>query len=574
MFYMKILTSNTENTDVSKLHLHWRESHYKGKTYRSYSLAQAYREDGKNKKKIIAKLGKLSEHEANRWKEFLQAMKNPKAIFTTIDDLAVKNRYAYLDVMVINEIWNYWNLNETFPNIETANIARILTINRSIDPMAKSKVTEWFYHTSLQWFLNTDINTNKIFRELNTIEDNKETISNHLYKKYLERNPESMKSVFYDLSSATFSGTHCLLVKWGHCKEGFDNHIVIALVVNKDGLPFYWEVLPGNTSDASTITWLSEQFQKKFNMPTTLIFDRGMVSENNLDLLEENAIKYISAMDKNQIEEITELNFEDIDQSQFTEIDNIRYREIKKDKRYVLVFNPVLKEEQIKLRNQNLSNFEEFMRIQNQELLSAKKSRDYQKTLNKFQQELKRLGLGFLHINISEMQQKVRTYQATFTIDPEKQKYTSRLDGYWLLVTNQNELSTEELIKSYKDKLVIESAFRDIKSFIEISPVYVWTEKHVKAHFTLCVLSYLINKTLTLRLHKHKREMPKDIVFHESLYETLSHCQIDQIVVSNLNIKTFNITTPTNEQKELLDRVEMSLLLDNEGINKIRKLQY
>ncbi len=40
--------------DLSKLHLHWRPSSYKGKTYKSYSLARAYRKDGKNRKSIIA----------------------------------------------------------------------------------------------------------------------------------------------------------------------------------------------------------------------------------------------------------------------------------------------------------------------------------------------------------------------------------------------------------------------------------------------------------------------------------------------------------------------------------------
>ena len=38
--------------DLSKLHLHWRVGKRGKKEYKSYSLARAYREDGKNKKKI------------------------------------------------------------------------------------------------------------------------------------------------------------------------------------------------------------------------------------------------------------------------------------------------------------------------------------------------------------------------------------------------------------------------------------------------------------------------------------------------------------------------------------------
>jgi len=51
--------------DLEKLHLHWGESQYQGKTYRSYSLARAYREDGKNRKETVVKLGILSDREAN-----------------------------------------------------------------------------------------------------------------------------------------------------------------------------------------------------------------------------------------------------------------------------------------------------------------------------------------------------------------------------------------------------------------------------------------------------------------------------------------------------------------------------
>ena len=83
-------------------------------------------------------------------------------------------------------------------------------------------------------------------------------------------------------------------MKWGHCKEGYRNHIVLAIVVNNEGLPFYWEVLPGGTADATTIAWLIERMSKRFKVKnTTLVFDRGMVSGDNLTLLEENEIKYI-----------------------------------------------------------------------------------------------------------------------------------------------------------------------------------------------------------------------------------------------------------------------------------------
>ena len=84
--------------DIAKLHLHWRASNYKGQTYRSYSLALPYRKDGKNRKDIIVKLGRLSEEEADRWRAVLKAMKKPDAFLATADDIIVTRRYAYLDI--------------------------------------------------------------------------------------------------------------------------------------------------------------------------------------------------------------------------------------------------------------------------------------------------------------------------------------------------------------------------------------------------------------------------------------------------------------------------------------------
>jgi len=167
-----------------------------------------------------------------------------------------------------------------------------------------------------------------------------------------------MQSFFYDLSSATFYGSNCILMKWGHCKEGYHNHVVLALVVNKDGLPVYWDVLEGNTTDSITITWLIARLQKMFPITNiTLIFDRGMVSDDNLILLEKEGYKYISAMDKNQIEKIADnidfLQFSYFDQGKieqqigeikdFTRLNDITfYKELKTEnnRRYILCFNP------------------------------------------------------------------------------------------------------------------------------------------------------------------------------------------------------------------------------------------
>ena len=73
--------------ELSKLHIHWRASKYKGKTYKSYSLARAYRKDGKNRKEIVLPLGKLSEEDLKRWRIFIGALKKPDMMLINFPDI-------------------------------------------------------------------------------------------------------------------------------------------------------------------------------------------------------------------------------------------------------------------------------------------------------------------------------------------------------------------------------------------------------------------------------------------------------------------------------------------------------
>jgi len=273
----------------------------------------------------------------------------------------------------------------------------------------------------------------------------------------------------------------------------------------------------------------------------------------------------------------------------FTKInDSTYYREVPgvENRRYILCFNPQLFSDQRRARRQVIAGFRNFLETMNRELLAAKHSRQHKATYEKFRRQLIKNRLnGFMDVNLTSVRSKisdkpedfVNTYQATESIDDDKLKDAGRLDGFWLLTTNRVEkdengfqLSPPDAIRPYREKVVIESAFRDIKSFVEIAPLYVWTEEHVRAHFTICVLAYLIDRTLTLRLHKKQGQATRDVVTHEKLYSVLSECQVDHILVKNAGISTCNMTEQTGAHKELLDRVGLIKILQSQVVDKMR----
>ncbi len=53
---------------------------------------------------------------------------------------------------------------------------------------------------------------------------------------------------------------------------------------------------------------------------------------------------------------------------------------------------------------------------------------------------------------------------------------------------------------AYKQLLWVERAFRTLKSFLRVRPVYHFTERRIRAHIFLCVLGYLMENHLRQRL--------------------------------------------------------------------------
>lgn len=597
--------------DLSKLHLHWGECRRGKYRYRSYSLAKAYRLNGKNRKEIVLKLGKLSDQEVERWQEALQAAKNP----ANSSNRRIIGHLDHLGIAVILEAWNFWGLSEPFESVRTqrerdiplAAVATALTINRCVDPVSKSKVPSWFRKTTLPFLLEvkpSEVNPSRIFRELTFIKECKDKICQHLCKKMTLAYPEDMGALFYDLSSTTFTGTRCLLVNWGHCKEGYENHVVLALIVNGKGLPIYWEVLEGGTADATTISWLLQRLQEKLSIVIpTMVFDRGMVSDENLSLLEANGVKYITAMDKNQIVEIAKVDFsqfenlaDDVERqmdgrSDFIKLDETTYCKevgVIGERRYVLCFNAQLFRDQRKARREQIAKFQSFVKEQNQELLEAKKQRNLKATQDKFHTWLKKACLqGFVKVQLEEkyvpkptkkMLKAILTYQASVYIDEKKEQEAGKLDGFWLLVTNHSEKEEDQftrdtisVVQPYREKVVIESSFRDIKSFVDIAPVYVWRSEHVKAHYTICVLAHLINRTLTIRLHQAKGNKTSDIISHERLYEELEECKLNRCQAGLGPYEAYEMTRPTERHVELLGRLGMQHLIGSVAEDELTK---
>ena len=68
----------------------------------------------------------------------------------------------------------------------------------------------------------------------------------------------------------------------------------------------------------------------------------------------------------------------------------------------------------------------------------------------------------------------------------------ARLDGKWLLRTNDHTLTPEDLAAAYKQLIAVERGWRDMKGALRLRPVFHHREDRIRAHVQLCWLALLL----------------------------------------------------------------------------------
>ncbi len=566
----------------------------RGKIYNYYSIAESYREGGVSHIRILFRLGALTEEQAEKIRMVLKIYGDPDLVVAKFKDIIFQEHWQYLDIAVLHEIWNQWGLPHLFKDnglkdIPTGKIAEILTINRCVDPGSKYYVSFWFPRTAGSFLLGIPIqkvNDDRIYRELSIIEEHKESLEEYLYETLKEKESEAFHLVFYDLSNSYFEGSRCPLGKSGFSKkEGFKKKkVVLSLLVNKRGYPFSWDVMEGDTADVNTIEDRVEVCKKRFGIKeVTLVFDRGMVSEDNLLYLEEQGYKYITALDKNQIPGVKNVRLERfVDFTpervrkqisalpEFEEFDQDFYYEdlgIDGEVRYILGFNPQLFQEERKDREERLSKALSYLNQKNVILSKAKRDRKATQVEEQILEVLKRRRVKtFIRYNLVPIEvdvmlskgiKKVKSFRIKYEIKEDRFSYAQKLDGCCVFTTNHTEkkgkkflFPADEIIQAYRDKNRIEEAFKNLKSFIKFQPIYLFKPVHVRAHYTICVLSYLLNITVVNKLREQKE---LEVRSASMAYKILETCHIGQIDVNGSGKKSGKkLNPPTPLQKQLL----------------------
>jgi transposase len=542
------------------MHLSYSFSTYKGKKYKSYAIAESYREGKKVKKRNIWPIGKLTDQQAEQIKLILKITKGQDQVLTQLKHIVVKDSKAYLDIAVVNELWNYWQLDQAFnfeisdSPLSTPLLAKILTINRCTDPCSHYSVPKWAKQNALAQVLNIELgglNDDKIYYELDKIHQNHFAIENYLFKQTYLKNSASYQYIDYDLSTSYFVGYTCKLSAFGKGKIECRGRrqVLLGVLINNEGYPFKWDVFPGNTAEVKTLKTNIDACKTRFKLSganVTLVFDRGIISEDNAQLIKDAKMKYISALDRNQIagcgidlDPFKKISTDDVAPKPegFQKYDDQLYfydHGVTDDKRFIVGFNPTLFVEDRQNRKEKIDFFEVYLKNENKALKNAQRDRKRQATEGRVLNELKRLKIKkyyedpVLYPLVVKKQLKNGTVKSveSFRVQVNKKAdiivADKLLDGVCVFITNHIErqgrgfkISPSKVIGAYRNKTKIEDVFKNVKSFLKIRPFFVNTEKHVKAVYTICILAYFLNKFLA---NQRKSAGEKDYLNSKELY--------------------------------------------------------
>lgn len=323
----------------------------------------------------------------------------------------------------------------------------------------------------------------------------------HIERKLAKRHLRDGATVFYDVSSSSYHGSHCPLAMRGHNRDGLKlPSIVYGLLTDHDGRPVAVRVYAGNTADPVTVPDQIETLRNDFKVGRFVIVgDRGMLTNAQIDVLRENSgCGWISCLRSHDIRKLIESR-DPSESPLFTQncLAEIEHPDFPGE-RLVACFNPLLAMDRKHTRDELLDCTEaRLQKLANH--VHTRKEKPFTsgeigvkvgRVINQF-----KVGKHFA-LKISEGSLSWSRKQEN--IDREK-----ALDGIYVIRTSESAqvLSAPDAVRAYKRLGNVEKAFRTFKGVdLRIRPIYHRLENRVRAHIFLCMLSYYVEWHMRMAL--------------------------------------------------------------------------
>ena len=175
-------------------------------------------------------------------------------------------------------------------------ILKVLVCYRLIDPGSEWRLhRQWYEHSALRDLLGCDrvLASNTLYRCLDKLVVHKEAFFSFLHERWTRLFDARFDVLLYDLTSTYFESDPPFEDKrqFGYSRDKRSDcvQVVIALIVTPDGFPLAYEVMPGNTSDNTTLAGFLEKIENQYGRSARVwVMDRGIPTEATLATMRED----------------------------------------------------------------------------------------------------------------------------------------------------------------------------------------------------------------------------------------------------------------------------------------------
>lgn len=449
-------------------------------------------------------------------------------------------------------------------DVPWSRVAALLAINRLCAPGSELAIEQrWFPSTALDDLLAIDagkINDTRLYRCLDRLLPHKTRLEQHLKHRYGELFEAEFDVLLYDLTSSYVEGAaeKNPMMQRGYSRDHRPDckQLVIALVVNVEGFPLSYETFDGNRADVTSLEAVVRMVERKYGRARRVwVFDRGIVSEQNLAMLRRRGGQYLVGTPRSKLKQFER------------ELLGEGWQQARQDVEVKLVAAPGGEETYILCRSTARREKENAIRsrfsTRMEKALSALQKRVAEGQLRDRSKIERRLGaIQARHPQVAdlyalEVAEREGRLELKWELRKQRSGWQQAREGAYLLRTNLPAAEPEQLWNSYIQLTEAEAAFRALKSELSIRPIFHQLEHRAKAHVLVAFLGYAM--WVTLKHLLTAKGSPLSPMQALAAAATLHSADIVLPTTDGRQIRLRRLTAPTPQLQTLFAQLGMTL---------------
>jgi transposase len=504
--------------------------HKDGKEHGYWSLVETIRTADGPRQRTLCYLGELNGSAQARWQKTIEVFNehgestqlklfsseaevpdDPNVARVLVKKVRVERTRRFGDCYLGLELWKQLGLAEFLArhldvdgaDVPWSRVAAVLAINRLCDPGSELAVEQhWYPSTALDDLLHIakgKINDTRLYRCLDRLLPLKTKIEQHLKQRFGELFQAEFDVLLYDLTSTYVEGAAEAnpLMRRGYSRDHRADceQLVLALIVNQEGFPFSYELFEGNRADVSTVETILRTVERKHGKARRVwIFDRGVVSEENLVAIRKRGGQYLVGTARSKLKQFEQELLKDDFEKIRPEVEVKQIQIPGGEETYMLCRTAGRKEKEKAIRSRFVAKIEKALGGLEKRIAEGK-------LRDRFKMERNLGRMQASHPQVADLYEMAvkdgkEGPRLVWRQKPEQQQWLEAREGAYLLRTNLTVNGAADLWKKYMQLTEVEAAFRTLKSELAIRPLFHQLEKRVKAHVLVAFLGYALQVTL------------------------------------------------------------------------------